>query len=56
MIDIENISFREINDQLQILEYIAANTRQGLTDDDRQFHRQLEKQKHRLLRSNGGAA
>lgn len=56
MTDIENLSFREINNQLQILEYIATNTREGLTEGDRKFHRQLEKQKHRLLRSTGGEA
>jgi hypothetical protein len=39
----------EINDQLQILEYIATNTREGLTPGDRQLLKEL-------LAAKGGAA
>jgi hypothetical protein len=54
--DIANLSLIEIRNQLQILEYIATNTREGLTEGDREFLRQLEEQEQRLLRLQGGAA
>jgi hypothetical protein len=43
------LTLREINDQLQIMEYIATNAQQGLSPSDRIILRRLENQKSRLL-------
>jgi hypothetical protein len=43
------LTLREINNQLQIMEYIATNTQQGLSPSDRIILRKLESRKNRLL-------
>lgn len=43
------LTLSEIRDQLQILEYVATNTRDGLTNGDRELLRKLEEQERRLL-------
>jgi len=43
------LTLREIDNQLQIMEYIATNTQQGLTPSDRIILRRLENRKNRLL-------
>jgi hypothetical protein len=43
------LTLREIDNQLQIMEYIAANTRQGLSPSDRIILRRLENRRNRLL-------
>ena len=45
---ISALTLSEVTDHLQILEYIATNTAQGLTDGDRILLRKLEKHEHRL--------
>jgi hypothetical protein len=45
---ISGLPLEEVHNQLQILEYIATNTRDGLTDGDRILLRKLEAQKQRL--------
>jgi hypothetical protein len=47
------LSLDEVNEQLQLLEYIATNTGAGLTEGDREFRRALESQKKRLLTRRG---
>jgi len=42
------LTFNEVIDQLQILEYIASNTPKGLTEGDRILRRKLEKQEQIL--------
>jgi len=46
---ISALTLCEVNDQLQILEYIATNTPQGLTPGDRILLQKLEKHEKRLL-------
>jgi len=48
---ISALTLSEVVDQLQILEYIATNTAQGLTDGDRILLRKLEKHEQRLLQA-----
>jgi hypothetical protein len=45
----------EVNDQLQILEYIATNTPTGLTHGDRILLRKIHKQEKLLLAKAGAA-
>jgi len=45
---ISGLPLEEVHNQLQTLEYIATNTREGLTDGDRILLRKLEAQKKRL--------
>jgi len=47
------LTLREIDNQLQIMEYIATNTQQGLTPSDRIILRRLENRKNRLLQQQG---
>jgi len=42
------LTLREIDNQLQIMEYIATNTQQGLSPSDRIILRRLQNQKIRL--------
>lgn len=44
------LTLTEVNNQLQIMEYIATNTKQGLTPSDRIILRNLENQRLRLTR------
>jgi hypothetical protein len=44
------LTLTEVNNQLQIMEYIATNTQQGLTPSDRIILRNLENQRKRLTR------
>jgi hypothetical protein len=43
------LTLTEVNNQLQIMEYIATNTQQGLSPSDRIILRRLENRKNRLL-------
>jgi hypothetical protein len=47
---VSDLTLSEVNDQLQILEYIETNTPQGLTDGDRRFRHELEEQEKLLVR------
>ncbi len=38
---VDHMTLSDVNDELQILEYIATNTREGLTADDRRFLEKL---------------
>jgi hypothetical protein len=42
------LTLSEINNQLQIMEYIATNTQQGLSPSDRIILRRLENRKNHL--------
>jgi len=42
------LTLTEINNQLQIMEYIATNTKEGLTPADRIILRNLDNQRLRL--------
>ncbi len=44
------LTVTEVNNQLQIMEYIAANTKEGLTPADRIILRNLDNQRQRLTR------
>jgi hypothetical protein len=44
------LSLDEVNNQLQVMEYIATNTKTGLTPSDRIILRNLENQRQRLTR------
>jgi hypothetical protein len=44
------LTLTEINNQLQIMEYIATNTKEGLTPADRIILRNLDNQRLRLTR------
>jgi hypothetical protein len=45
---ISALTLGEVNDQLQILEYIATNTPKGLAPGDRILLRKIQKQEKRL--------
>ncbi len=47
---ISALTLSEVNDQLQIMEYIATNTKEGLTPSDRIILRNLDNQRQRLTR------
>ena len=47
---VSDLTLPEVVDQLQILEYMATNTPQGLTDGDRRFREELEEREKLLLR------
>ena len=47
---VSDLTFSEVKDQLQGLEYIELNTPQGLTDGDRRFRQELEEREKLLLR------
>ncbi len=47
---VSDLTLPEVVDQLQILEYMATNTLQGLTDADRAFRQELEEREKLLLR------
>jgi len=49
------LTLREINEQLQILEYIATNTSQGLTKGDRQLLQELTTLERRYTQKGGAA-
>jgi hypothetical protein len=49
------LTLSEVNDQLQILEYIATNTPTGLTLGDRILLQKIQKQKKCLLAKAGAA-
>ena len=49
------LTLSEVNDQLQILEYIATNTPRGLTPGDRILLQKIQKQKKRMLAKAGAA-
>ncbi len=38
---VAHMTLSDVNDELQILEYIATNTREGLTEGDRLFLKKL---------------
>ena len=44
------LTLDEVNNQLQIMEYITANTGEGLTPADRIILRNLDNQRQRLTR------
>ena len=46
---VSDLTFSEVKDQLQGLEYIEFNTPQGLTDGDRRFRQELEEREKLLL-------
>ena len=52
---ISALTLSEVNDQLQILEYIATNTPTGLTPGDRILLQKIQKQEKRLLALAGAA-
>jgi hypothetical protein len=52
---ISALTLSEVNDQLQILEYIATNTPTGLTPGDRILLRKIQKQEKLLLAKAGAA-
>jgi hypothetical protein len=52
---ISALTLSEVDDQLQILEYIASNTPTGLTPGDRILLHKIQKQEKRL-RPKAGAA
>ena len=45
---VSHMTLADVNDELQILEYIASNTREGLTEGDRLFLDKLLKRKELL--------
>jgi len=45
---VDHMTLSDVNDELQILEYIATNTREGLTAGDRRFLKKLRKRKELL--------
>jgi len=47
---VSDLTLSDVNDQLQILEYMETNTTQGLTDADRRFRHELEEQEKLLAR------
>jgi hypothetical protein len=47
---VSDLTLSEVLDQLQILEYMATNTPQGLTEGDRRFREELEEREKLLLR------
>src|SRR5262245_24720548 len=47
--DISRMALSEVSDQLEILEHIAANTREGLMPLDRKFPGELECHRKHLL-------
>lgn len=53
--NVSALTFSEVYDQLQILEYIATNTREGLTDGDREFRRALQERESFLLATEDAA-
>lgn len=55
MTNVSNLTLSEVYDHLQILEYIATSTHDGLTEGDRKFITALETQKIRLLADGGKA-
>jgi hypothetical protein len=44
------LTLDEVNNQLQIMEYIATNTKEGLSPADRIILRNLDNQRQRLTR------
>ncbi len=52
---ISALTLSEVNDQLQILEYIATNTPRGLTPGDRILLRKIQQQEKLLLAKAGAA-
>jgi hypothetical protein len=52
---ISALTLSEVNDQLQILEYIATNTPTGLAPGDRILLQKIQKQEKRLLAKAGAA-
>ena len=44
------VTLEEVNAQLDVMQYIAENTKTGLTPSDRIILRNLENQRHRLTR------
>jgi hypothetical protein len=50
---ISALTLSEVNDHLQILEYIATNTPTGLTPGDRILLQKIRKQEKRLLAKAG---
>ena len=44
------VTLEEVNSQLEAMEYIATNTKTGLTPSDRIILRNLENQRQRLTR------
>jgi hypothetical protein len=47
---VSDLTLTEVADQMQMLEYIATNTPQGLTDADRRFRQELEEHEKLLAR------
>jgi len=44
------VTLEEVNAQLDVMQYIAENTKTGLTPSDRIILRNLENQRHRLTK------
>lgn len=46
---VAHMTLSDVMDELQILEYIATNTREGLAEGDRLFQKKLEAREQLLL-------